>query len=90
MQRGKTSRKRGRNLDSHHYADEIERNGLRMTFSSIRHPLQAYFRALEAAGLLTETLREVPIPAGLASDASPRHERWRRLPLFLHMRAVKV
>ena len=80
----------GSYLDAHHYADAIERNGLRMTFTSIHHPLEAYFKALGAAGFLTETLREVPIAEGLASDASPRHERWRRLPLFLHMRAVRV
>jgi SAM-dependent methyltransferase len=80
----------GSYLESYQYAEEIERSGLRMTFSSIHHPLQAYFRALEANGFLTETLREVPIPEGSASDASPRHERWRRLPLFLHMRAIKV
>lgn len=80
----------GSYLDSYQYVDEIERNGLRMTFSSIHHPLQAYFQALEATGFLTETLREVPVAEGSASDASPRHERWRRLPLFLHVRAVKL
>jgi SAM-dependent methyltransferase len=80
----------GSYLDSYQYADEIERDGLRMTFASIHHPLEAYFKALETAGFVTETLHELPIPEGLASDASPRHDRWRRIPLFLHLRAVKV
>jgi SAM-dependent methyltransferase len=65
------------------YADEVERDGLRMTFTSRHRPLEAYVAALESAGLLVERLVEVPDPT------APPGDRWRRLPLFLHLRAVK-
>jgi SAM-dependent methyltransferase len=65
------------------YADEVERDGLRMTFTSRHRPLEAYVAALESAGLLVERLVEVPDPTG------PPGDRWRRLPLFLHLRAIK-
>jgi hypothetical protein len=77
----------GSYLDSHPYVDTIERGGLSMRFSSVHRPMQAYFRALEDAGLLVESLREVPVLK--PSSAEPRHQRWRRLPMFLHIRAVK-
>ena len=66
-----------------HKVQEIptERDGLEMTFLDAHRPLQEYFGALESAGLLVEALREVP-------DASdPPASRWRRMPLFLHLRA---
>ena len=65
------------------YADEVERDGLRMTFTSRHRPLEAYVAALESAGLRVERLVEVPDPT------APPGDRWRRLPLFLHLRAVK-
>ena len=44
--------------------------------------------ALAAAGLLTETIREVAASDRVvASDPDAR--RWRRIPLFLHLRAIK-
>ena len=39
-----------------------DRDGIRLTFHSEHRPLEAYSRALEAAGLLTETIREVRAP----------------------------
>ena len=66
-------------------ADAIERSGLTMTFHSFHRPLEAYFSALEDAGLLVETLREPALPAhGMISEGSAR---WQRIPLFLHLRA---
>lgn len=62
--------------------DSVERGGLRMTFTS-RHRPEACFAALESAGLLVERLVEVP------DSTDPPRDRWRRLPLFLHLRAVK-
>ena len=62
------------------YDDSIEREGLRMTFHSIHWTLEDYFRVLADAGLLVERLSEV-------TDES--HPRWRRAPLFLHVRALK-
>jgi hypothetical protein len=44
--------------------------------------------ALEAAGLLTEAIREVRAPDHVAAR-DPRARRWRRIPLFLHLRAIK-
>jgi SAM-dependent methyltransferase len=66
----------------------LERGGVRLTFHSEHRPLGCYFRALEDAGLLTETIREVRAPEPeVARD--PAAGRWRRIPLFLHLRAVK-
>jgi len=65
------------------------REGLSLTFHSEHRPLEAYFRALEAAGLLTETVREVGAPDHIASQ-DPAARRWQRVPLFLHLRAIKT
>jgi len=65
------------------YADAVERDRLRMTFTSRHRPLEAYFAALETAGLLVERLVEVP-----DTTVSPG-DRWQRIPLFVHIRAVK-
>jgi SAM-dependent methyltransferase len=56
----------------------FERDGLRMTFHGWCHPLEDYMRALEAAGLRIEALRE---------PADERDAQWRRLPMFLMLRA---
>jgi hypothetical protein len=61
------------------YEIAAERDGLAFAFASRRYALEAYTRALEDAGLLLEVVRE---PA----DASGR---WRRVPQFLHLQAVK-
>lgn len=61
------------------YSDTAERDGLVMTFHQHHWTLADYFDALEAAGLLTERVREVTAPEG----------SWRRMPLFLHIRALK-
>jgi SAM-dependent methyltransferase len=69
------------------YSDTVERDGWTMTFHSQHRPLEAYFLALEAAGLLVEALREPRIPEhAITSEAS---RRWQRLPLFLHIRAYR-
>jgi SAM-dependent methyltransferase len=64
----------------------VERDGLEMTFLDAHRPLEDYCRALEEAGLVVERLREV-------ADGSPAPDnaalRWRRIPLFLHVRARK-
>ena len=48
-------------------------------------PLEAYFMALEAAGLLVDALREPSIPEHAIVAEADR--RWQRVPLFLHLRA---
>jgi hypothetical protein len=63
----------------------VERDGLSMTFLDAHRPLQDYFRALEDAGFLVERVREVA-DSGIAG--SPSALRWRRIPLFLNLRAM--
>lgn len=70
-------------FEERRYADTVERDGLRMTFASRHRPLEAYFASLESAGFLVDRLVEVP------DTNDPPGYRWRRLPLFLHLRAVK-
>ncbi len=64
----------------HRLDNLVERDGFRVVFAQEHRPLEAYARALEAAGLAVELLRE---------PAHPSSPRWARLPLFLHLRAVK-
>jgi len=61
------------------YTDTAERDGLAITFHQHHWTLGDYFGALESAGLLTERVREATSPQGL----------WQRMPLFLHVRAIK-
>jgi SAM-dependent methyltransferase len=78
-------------LGARPFAITIERGGMTMTFDGTTYPLEDYARALEAAGLVVEALREpapapdVALPADVADWA-----RWRRLPLFLMWRARKA
>jgi SAM-dependent methyltransferase len=57
----------------------IDRGVVQLTFHSEHRPLESYSRALEAAGLLIEAIREPKAPDG----------RWQRIPLSLQLRAVK-
>lgn len=59
-----------------------------MTFHSEHRPIETYSRALEAAGLLIEAIREVRAPDAMVA-AAPGQRRWQRVPLSLHLRAVK-
>jgi SAM-dependent methyltransferase len=61
-----------------------ERNGLQMHFAGWSQPLENYMLALEGAGFAVSALRE-PIPD--ASEAWTHVERWRRIPLFLWLKA---
>ena len=60
------------------------RAGLTMTFRGWSYALEEYARAFERAGFLIERIAE-PRPDGSIADL----ERWHRLPLFLHIRAVR-
>jgi ubiquinone/menaquinone biosynthesis C-methylase UbiE len=66
------------------FSDVVERDGLQMTFNSIHRPIEAYVTAMVSSGLLIEHLAEVPDPNDAPGD------RWRRIPLFLHLRALKL
>ena len=64
----------------------VERGGLEMTFLDAHRPLEDYVRALEQAGLVVDRLREIP-----DTTEDPDRQsllRWRRVPLFLHIRAL--
>lgn len=71
------------------YEGTFERDGLTITFHGWVYPLEGYFCALEEAGFLVEALREPPIPGALVERRGPRSARWKRLPNFLYLRAVK-
>jgi SAM-dependent methyltransferase len=74
-------------LGSFPYAMTAERDGLEMTFASVHRPLEAYTEALAGSGFVIERLREPRLPDhAIRREKSPR---WQRLPLFLHVRALK-
>jgi SAM-dependent methyltransferase len=65
-----------------------DRGGIPMTFHSEHRALETYSRALEAAGMSIEAIREVGSTDELVARDAAEH-RWMRVPLFLHMRAVR-
>ena len=75
-------------LEARRYRDSIERDGLRMTFNSRHWPLEAYFHALQGTGFVVEALTEPTENAESVAERAAR-ARWRRLPLFLDLRARK-
>lgn len=79
---------RGSYLDSRLSHGTFERDGLRMTFHSRTHPLEDYARALEDAGFLIERVREPAAPPELVATRES-YRRWQRVPMFLHLRAIK-
>jgi hypothetical protein len=68
----------------------FRREGLQMRFRGWCYPLEAYARALEDAGFAIERLREPPASDEALSRFGESELRWRRLPLFLMFRAVKM
>jgi SAM-dependent methyltransferase len=78
----------GSYLEESFYEDKVVRDGLEMTFVSAHRPLQTYARAVDEAGLLIDRIREPAAPEH--SFTRPSSRRWQRIPLFLHLRAVKV
>ena len=77
----------GSYLAPSYYEDDMLRDGLQVSFASAHRPLQTYTEALAGAGLLIERLREPAVPEHAIHK--PRARRWQRLPLFLHVRALK-
>ena len=68
-------------FDRRRYSDFLERDGLKMTFESRHFTLQDYFDALLDAGFGVDALREI---------GDPKHPRWSRYPLFLHVRLRRL
>ena len=77
----------GSYLERFRYADNLVRDGLEITFVSEHRPIEAYVTALAEAGLVVERLTETDVPD--SGIVRPRSRRWQRLPLFLHIRALK-
>jgi SAM-dependent methyltransferase len=71
----------GSYMGKRRFEGTFERDGLTITFRGWCYALNDYWRAFEEAGLLVERLRE---PMHTLED--PRHDR---VPLFLHLRALK-
>jgi SAM-dependent methyltransferase len=65
------------------YSNTFERDGLTMTFTSRHRSLERIARAILDAGLIIDHVAEV------ADLADPAGSPWRRLPLFLHLGALK-
>jgi SAM-dependent methyltransferase len=67
---------------------ESDRGGIRVVFRDRPLPLERLFGALEGAGLVVDALRE-PRPPDELVRSQTLSARRRRVPLFLHVRAVK-
>lgn len=65
-----------------------DRDGIAVTFAKQTGPLEWYGRMLEGAGLVVEALRE-PVPNDEHLRDRPSLLRRLRVPLFLHVRALK-
>jgi SAM-dependent methyltransferase len=74
----------GSYLESRPFAEPVRRGGLEMTFHGRTHSLEDYAQALKAAGLLIEAIREPVLDPDVAR---PDELRWRRIPMFLMLRA---
>lgn len=78
----------GSYLDESRADSTFERGGLRMRFVSRHAPLATYVEELTGNGLLVDRLREPRLPQ--AAYTEPAGLRWRRIPNFLHLRALKL
>ena len=68
--------------------DIYERDGIAMRFVQHHRPLSYYFAAMEDAGLVLETVREIKANDALMA-LSPTRARWTKIPIFLHLVARK-
>jgi SAM-dependent methyltransferase len=77
----------GAYFDSRYVDETVTKDGLTMNFHGWTFPIEDYARALEDAGLVIERLRE---PRPPEASAGGWLARWRHVPLFLFIRALKV
>lgn len=77
----------GAYFDNRYVDETVTKDGLTMNFHGWTFAIEDYARALEDAGMVIERLRE---PRPRAAAASGWLDRWRRVPLFLFIRALKV
>jgi SAM-dependent methyltransferase len=73
----------GSYFEPYRIVERVERDGLPMTFAAQHRSLEDYLRPLESAGFLVEAVREIE------DSTDPPGSRWRRIPLFLDVRAIK-
>lgn len=78
---------RGSYFGRRRYEERWARDGLTMHARGWAYALQDYARALEAAGLLIEALRE-PVTSMAPPAQQSWYSRWARIPTFLWIRAV--
>jgi SAM-dependent methyltransferase len=71
----------GSYMTASRFEDTIERDGLTMTFAGEHRRLADYFAALRSHGFVIDDLREVTV-----EDPA---DRWYRIPMFLHISAVR-
>lgn len=71
-------------FETRRFVATVDRNDITMTFRGWVRPMQDYFAALFEAGFVVDLVRE-PVP----TTHEGRLERWHRVPMFLHIRAVK-
>ena len=74
---------RGSYFDERRTNDTFTRDGLTIAFASRHRPLERVLRAILDAGLLIDHVGELP------DLGDPPGTQWRRLPLFLHLGALK-
>jgi SAM-dependent methyltransferase len=77
----------GSYLDERRTDATFDRDGFTMRFVSRHVPLETYVESLAEGGMLVERLREPKLPD--AGFNGPESARWRRIPIFLHLRALK-
>jgi SAM-dependent methyltransferase len=73
----------GSYFEERRYTDTIKRDGLTMTFASMHRSLARVCQAILSTGLRIDHVAEVP------DSTAPPGSRWQRIPLFLHLGAVK-
>ena len=78
----------GAYFDNVRVDNTVTQDGISMTFTGWTYTLEDYVRALDAAGMVIEAMRE-PRPTAEQVASRPSLARWRRLPLFLSVRALK-
>jgi len=78
----------GSYLEHSAYTDTVERDGLALTVVSEHRPIEAYVGALVDSGFVVDRLRESTMPSEAAE--TDRARRWLRVPLFLHLRALRA
>lgn len=76
-------------MEARRFGGRFERAGLAMTFTGEHRPISAYSRALEDAGFSITALRELTPDDEHVADM-PKVARRRRIPLYLHVRAVRL